>query len=69
MMVSGAVRCGNGSEVEAHVDDPIRPSRGFSVEARVDVPIRPGEEKAKVVSCVSRSFVSVHVVQLRFQWQ
>jgi hypothetical protein len=35
----------------------------------VDVPIRPGEEKAKVVSCVSGSFVSVHVVQLRSRWR
>ena len=41
----------------------------FSIEARVDVPIQPGEEKAKVVSFVSGSFVSVHVVQLRFWWR
>ena len=41
----------------------------FSIEARVDVPIQPGEEKAKVVSFVSGSFVFVHMVQLRFRWQ
>ena len=41
----------------------------FSIEARVDVPIRSGEVKAKVVSCVSGSFVSMHVVQLRFWWR
>jgi hypothetical protein len=41
----------------------------FFVEGCVDVPIQPGEEKAKVVSCVSESFVSVHMVQLRFWWR
>jgi hypothetical protein len=41
----------------------------FPIEARVIVPIRPGEEKAKVVSCVSKSFMSMHVVQLRFWWR
>jgi len=64
-----AARRGDVSKVEARVDDPIRPSGGFSVEARVDVPIRSGEVKAKVVSCVSGSFVSVHVVQLRLRWR
>jgi len=64
-----AARRGDVSKVEARVDDPIRPSGGFSVEARVDVPIRSGEVKTKVVSCVSGSFVSVCVVQLRFWWR